>query len=150
MGEFSLELNEKDKPNDTSYLKWVPRMEGILTLKNYYGLVTDTELPEEIAESNKLEPCRKQQAAALLKINCAIRIGNKFYTEYEKDSATFWKLSQEFYQPKSIQNQTMYLGKIFSTQLLDNQIKDNMSFILENTLHHHTLFSGLTISKKTS
>ncbi|MBW0527426.1 hypothetical protein O181_067141 [Austropuccinia psidii MF-1] len=40
----------------------------------------------------------------------------------------------------------MYLGKIFSTQLLDNQIKDNMSFILENTLHLFTLISGLTIS----
>ncbi|MBW0472692.1 hypothetical protein O181_012407 [Austropuccinia psidii MF-1] len=146
MGEFSLELNKKDKLNDTNYLEWVSRMEGILTLKNYYGLVTDTELPEEIAENDKLEPRRKQRAAALLKINCAIRIGNKFYTKSKKDPATFWKLAQEFYQPKSIQNQTMYLGKIFSTQLLDDQIKDNMSFILENTLHLYTLFSGLTIS----
>ncbi|MBW0478500.1 hypothetical protein O181_018215 [Austropuccinia psidii MF-1] len=40
----------------------------------------------------------------------------------------------------------MYIGKIFSTQLLDDQIKDNMSFILENTLHLRTLFCGLTIS----
>ncbi|MBW0473457.1 hypothetical protein O181_013172 [Austropuccinia psidii MF-1] len=148
MGEFSLELNKKDKLNDTNYLEWVSRMEGILKLKNYYGLVTDTELPKEITENDKLEPCRKQRAAALLKINCAIQIQNNFYTESEKDPATFWKLAQEFYQPKSIQNQTMYLVKIFSTQLLDNQIKHNMSFILENTLHLCTLFSGLTISPK--
>ncbi|MBW0465587.1 hypothetical protein O181_005302 [Austropuccinia psidii MF-1] len=40
----------------------------------------------------------------------------------------------------------MCLGKIFSTQLLYDQIKDCMSFILENTLHLHTLFSSLTIS----
>ncbi|MBW0511822.1 hypothetical protein O181_051537 [Austropuccinia psidii MF-1] len=121
-------------------------MEGIPTLKNYYGLVTNTETSEEVAENDKLEPRRRHKAAALLKINCIGRLGNKFYSDSKKDPAVFWKLAQEFYQPKSIQNQTFYLNKIFSTHLIAENIKETMSFILENTLHLRTLFSGLTIS----
>ncbi|MBW0508265.1 hypothetical protein O181_047980 [Austropuccinia psidii MF-1] len=146
MGEFTIELNENDKLNDTNYLDWVSRMEGILTLKNYYGLVTKTKTPEEVIENDKLEPQRRHEAAALLKINCIVRLGNKFYSDLKKDPAIFWKLTQEFYQPKSIQNQTLYLNKIFSTHLIDKNIKETVSFILENTLHLQTLFSGLTIS----
>ncbi|MBW0529883.1 hypothetical protein O181_069598 [Austropuccinia psidii MF-1] len=135
MGEFTIELNENDKLNDTNYLDWVSRMEGILTLKNYYGLVTNTKTPEEVAENDKLEPRRRHKAAALLKINCIVRLGNKFYSDSKKDPAVFWKLAQQFYQHKSIQNQTLYLNKIFSTHLIDENIKETMSFILENTLH---------------
>ncbi|MBW0553849.1 hypothetical protein O181_093564, partial [Austropuccinia psidii MF-1] len=146
MGEFTLELNENDKLNDSNYLDWVSRMESILTLKNYYGLVTNSETPEETANNDKLEPRRRQRAAALLKINCIVRLGNKFYADSKKDPAEFWRLTQEFFQPKTIQNQTTYLNKIFSTQLNDEHIRENMSTILENTLHLRTLFCGLTIS----
>ncbi|MBW0507592.1 hypothetical protein O181_047307 [Austropuccinia psidii MF-1] len=83
MGEFTLELNENDKLNDSNYLDWVSWMESILTLKNYCGLVTNSETPEETADNNKLEPRRRQREAALLKINCI---------------------------PKTIQNQTTYLN----------------------------------------
>ncbi|MBW0563578.1 hypothetical protein O181_103293 [Austropuccinia psidii MF-1] len=55
-------------------------------------------------------------------------------------------LPKNFTNPNQSKTKPCSSGKIFSTQLLDNQIKDNMSFILENTLHLHTLFSGLTIS----
>ncbi|MBW0510060.1 hypothetical protein O181_049775 [Austropuccinia psidii MF-1] len=146
MGEFTIELNKNDKLNDTNYLDWVSRMEGILTLKNYYGLVTNTKTPEEVIENDKLEPRRRHKAAALLKNNCIGRLRNKFYTDSKKDPDVFWKLTQKFYQPKSIQKQTSYLNKIFSTHLIDKNIKEAMSFILENTLHLQTLFSGLTIS----
>ncbi|MBW0538472.1 hypothetical protein O181_078187 [Austropuccinia psidii MF-1] len=73
MGEFTIELNDNDKLNDTNYLDWVSRMDGILTLKTYYGLVTNTKTPEEVIENDKLEPQRRHKAAALLKINCIIK-----------------------------------------------------------------------------
>ncbi|MBW0549187.1 hypothetical protein O181_088902 [Austropuccinia psidii MF-1] len=140
MGKLTMDLN------DINYLDWVSRMEGIVTLKNYYGLVTKSKTPEESAENDKLEPPRKHKAASLLKINCIVRLGNNFYTNSKKDPAIFWKLAQEFYKPKSIQNQTSYLNKIFSMHLIDENIKEAISLILENTLHLLTLFSGLTIS----
>ncbi|MBW0496517.1 hypothetical protein O181_036232 [Austropuccinia psidii MF-1] len=146
MGEFTIELNKNDKLNDTNYLHWVSRMEGILTLKSYYGLVTNTKTPEEKIENDKLELQRRHKAAALLKINCIVRLRNKFYSDSKKDPAVFWKLTQKFYQPKSIQKQTLYLNKIFSTHLIDKNIKEALSFILENTLNLQTLFSVLTIS----
>ncbi|MBW0518388.1 hypothetical protein O181_058103 [Austropuccinia psidii MF-1] len=135
MGEFTLELNESDKLNDSNYLDWVSQMESIVTLENYYGLVTNSETPEEKANNDKLEPRRRQRKAALLKINCIVRLGNKFYIDSNKDPAEFWRLTQEFFQPKTIQNQTTYLNKIFSTELNDDHIWENMSTILENTLH---------------
>ncbi|MBW0486745.1 hypothetical protein O181_026460 [Austropuccinia psidii MF-1] len=135
MGEFTLELNESDKLNDSDYLDWVSLMESILTLKHYYGLVTNSEAPKETANNDKLEPRIRQRAAALLKINCIVRLGNKFYIYSKKDPAEFWRLKQEFFQPKTIQNQTTYLNKIFSTQLNDEHIWESMSTILENTLH---------------
>ncbi|MBW0497076.1 hypothetical protein O181_036791 [Austropuccinia psidii MF-1] len=97
MGKFTIELNENDKLHDTNYLDWVSKMEGILTMKNYYGLVTSTKTPEEVAENDKLEPQRRHKAAALLKINCIVRLGNKFYSNSKKAPAVFWKLTQEFY-----------------------------------------------------
>ncbi|MBW0554528.1 hypothetical protein O181_094243 [Austropuccinia psidii MF-1] len=135
MGEFILELNKSDKLNDSNYLDWVSRMESILTLKNYYGLVTNSEIPEETADNDKLEPRRRQREAALLKINFIVRLGNKFYVDSKKDPAEFWRLTQEFFKPKTIQNQTTYLNKISSTQLNNEHIWENMSTILENTLH---------------
>ncbi|MBW0469791.1 hypothetical protein O181_009506 [Austropuccinia psidii MF-1] len=84
MGEFTLELNENNKLNDSNYLDWVSRMESILTLKNYYGLVTNSETPKETANNDILEPRRRQRAAALLKINCIVRLGNKFYVDSKK------------------------------------------------------------------
>ncbi|MBW0515701.1 hypothetical protein O181_055416 [Austropuccinia psidii MF-1] len=110
MGEFSLELDKEEKLNDINYLEWVSRMESILTLKNYLGLVTETKTEEERLENNKIEP-----------------------------------RPQEYFQPKTIQNQTSYLNKIFSTQFSDDQIKEVMSSILENTQKLRSLFSGLTI-----
>ncbi|MBW0504908.1 hypothetical protein O181_044623 [Austropuccinia psidii MF-1] len=148
MGKFMLELNKSDKLNDLSYLDWVSLMERIMTLKNYYGLVTNSETPEETANNDKLETRRRQRAAALLKINCIVRLGNKFYIDSKKDPAEFWRLTQEFFQPKTIQNQTTDLNKILSTQLNDEHIRENMSTILENTFHLRTLFCGLTISPK--
>ncbi|MBW0480470.1 hypothetical protein O181_020185 [Austropuccinia psidii MF-1] len=82
---------------------------------------------------------------ALLRINCIIRIGNKFYSESKKDPVKFWRLAQEYFQPKTIQNQTSYLDKIFSTQFSDDQIKEVMSSIQENTQQLRYLFSGLNI-----
>ncbi|MBW0541300.1 hypothetical protein O181_081015 [Austropuccinia psidii MF-1] len=121
MGEFSLELDKEEKLNVINYLEWVSRMESILTLKKYLGLVTDTKTEEERLENNKIEPRHKQQAVALLCI------------------------AQEYFHPKNIQNQTSYLDKIFSTQFADDQIKEVMSSIPENTQQLHSLFSGLTI-----
>ncbi|MBW0479872.1 hypothetical protein O181_019587 [Austropuccinia psidii MF-1] len=102
-------------------------MESILTFKNYLGLVTDTETEEERLENDKIEPRHKQQAMALLRISCVVCI------------------AQEYFQPKTIQNQTSYLDKIFSTQFADDQIKEVMLSILENTQQLRSLFSGLTI-----
>ncbi|MBW0487380.1 hypothetical protein O181_027095 [Austropuccinia psidii MF-1] len=146
MGEFTLELKESDKLNDSNYLDWVSQMESNMTLKNYYGLVNNSEKPKETADNDELEPRRRQSAAALLKINCIVRLGNKAYVDSKKDPAELRRLTQEFFQPKIIQNQTTYLNKIFSTKLNDERIWENMSTILRNTLHLQTLFCGLTIS----
>ncbi|MBW0531483.1 hypothetical protein O181_071198 [Austropuccinia psidii MF-1] len=100
MGEFSLELNKEEKLNDINYLEWVSRMESILTLKHYLGLVTQTKTEEERLENDKIEPRRKQRAVALLRHNC-----------------------------------------IFA----DDQIKEVMSSILENTQKLSSHFSGLNI-----
>ncbi|MBW0474575.1 hypothetical protein O181_014290 [Austropuccinia psidii MF-1] len=140
MGEFTLELNDSDKLNDSKYLNWLSRMESILTLKNCYGLVTNSETPEETADKNKLEPQKRQRAASLLKINCIVRLGNTFYANSKNYLAEFWRLAQEFFQPKTIQNQTTYLEKIFSPQLNDEHIRKNMSTILKNTLHLQTIW----------
>ncbi|MBW0584917.1 hypothetical protein O181_124632 [Austropuccinia psidii MF-1] len=90
-------------------------MESILTFKNDLGLVTETKTEEESLE------------------NDIVHIGNKFYSASKKDPLRFWRLAQEYYQPKTIQNQTSYLNKIFPTQFVDDQIKEVMSPILENT-----------------
>ncbi|MBW0559944.1 hypothetical protein O181_099659 [Austropuccinia psidii MF-1] len=78
MGEFTIEINENDKLNDYNYLDWVSRIEGILTLKNYYGLVTNTKPPEEVVENDKLEPRSRHKASALLNINCIVRLETSF------------------------------------------------------------------------
>ncbi|MBW0566219.1 hypothetical protein O181_105934 [Austropuccinia psidii MF-1] len=94
MGEFSLKIDKEEKLNDIDYLEWVSKIERILTLKDYLGLVTDTK--------TEVEPRQRQQAMALLRINCIVCIGNKFYSELKKDPLKSWRLSQEYYQPKTI------------------------------------------------
>ncbi|MBW0507647.1 hypothetical protein O181_047362 [Austropuccinia psidii MF-1] len=120
-------------------------MESILTLKNYLCLVTETETEEERLENNKMEPRQRQQEVALFRINCIVCIGNKLYSESKKDPVKFWRLAQEYFQPKNIQNKTSYLDKIFSSQFEENQIKEGMLSILESTQQLRSLFSGLTI-----
>ncbi|KAH9469463.1 hypothetical protein MJO29_003652 [Puccinia striiformis f. sp. tritici] len=133
MVEFSVDLGEKNKLTGANYLDWKSKISSILQLKHLLRLVLKKESTEEAALADKLDQNRYDDALAILKINCDTKIADQFDLEAEGNPSEFWKLLQEHYQPKSIQNQATYLNRIFTTVLNSNDLEETLSNLSYNT-----------------
>ncbi|MBW0532895.1 hypothetical protein O181_072610 [Austropuccinia psidii MF-1] len=100
-------------------------------LFGYYHLITRTETDKESTADDKLHPCQKGKALAILCLNCNVKIANQFILESNNDPTSFWEVIDKSFSPKSVQNQTRYLNNNFSFDLssgqIDNSIKDIMT-----------------------
>ncbi|MBW0482197.1 hypothetical protein O181_021912 [Austropuccinia psidii MF-1] len=133
MGDFSLELTEKYKLSGSNFLDWRVRMKSILRMKKLYSLVMGTEDAEIAAERNKIDPDRKELALEIICLNCDVKIAAQFSAEANDNPMLLWKSIDKFYQPKTVQNQTTYLSRIFSTFLPKAKLEEALNKLLENT-----------------
>ncbi|MBW0479729.1 hypothetical protein O181_019444 [Austropuccinia psidii MF-1] len=134
MGEFNIELIEKHKLNDNNFVNWKVCMKSILRIKRLYNLVEGTETATFSLEQDKIDPTRKELAFEIICINCDVKIASQFSAEANDDPAKLWKSIDSFYQPKTIQNQTSYLNRIFSSHLPKARLEEVLNRILEQTL----------------
>ncbi|MBW0491905.1 hypothetical protein O181_031620 [Austropuccinia psidii MF-1] len=86
-------------------------------LKNLYALVTGTEDPNTASERDKLDPERRDLPFEIICINCDVKIAAQFSGEANNDPMALWTSIDKYYQPKTNQNQTTYLKRIFSTHI---------------------------------
>ncbi|MBW0519073.1 hypothetical protein O181_058788 [Austropuccinia psidii MF-1] len=133
MVKFNIELIEKFKLNGGNFLDWKIRMKSILRMKRLYSLVLGIEDPVITAKLNKLDPEQKALAFEIICINCDVKIAGQFSAEANNDPALLWTSIDNFYQPKTIQNQMMYLNRIFSTYLPKTKLEEALNKHLENT-----------------
>ncbi|MBW0558110.1 hypothetical protein O181_097825 [Austropuccinia psidii MF-1] len=117
MVEYSIELAEKYKLSGSNFLDWKVRMKSILTFKRLYALATGTESTKIAADRDKLYPERRDLAFDIICINCDVKIAAQFSSEANKNPTILWTSIDKYNQPKTIQNQTTYLKRIFSTHL---------------------------------
>ncbi|MBW0517420.1 hypothetical protein O181_057135 [Austropuccinia psidii MF-1] len=101
--------------------------------KKLYALVTGTEDPYTASERDKLDPERRDLAFEIICINCNVKIAAQFSAEANNDPMALWKSIDKYYQPKTIQNQTTYLKKIFSTHLQKSKLEETLTKLHENT-----------------
>ncbi|KAH9454601.1 hypothetical protein Pst134EB_014672 [Puccinia striiformis f. sp. tritici] len=133
MVEFSVDLGEKNKLTGANYLDWKSKISSILQLKHLLRLVLKKETTEEAALADKLDRNRYDDALAILKINCDTKIADQFDLEAEGSPSEFWKLLEDHYQPKTIQNQATYLNRIFTTVLNSNELESTLATLSYNT-----------------
>ncbi|KAI7948147.1 hypothetical protein MJO28_010055 [Puccinia striiformis f. sp. tritici] len=133
MVEFSVDLGEKIKLTGANYLDWKSKISSILQLKHLLRLVLKKETTEEAALADKLDRNRYDDALAILKINCDTKIADQFDLEAEGSPSEFWKLLEDHYQPKTIQNQATYLNRIFTTVLNSNELESTLATLSYNT-----------------
>ncbi|MBW0482675.1 hypothetical protein O181_022390 [Austropuccinia psidii MF-1] len=133
MGNFSLELTEKYKFTGSNFLDWRVRMKSILHMKKLYSLVMGTEDAEITAKRNKIDPDQKELAFKIICLNYNVKIAAQFSAEANDDPMLLWKSIDKFYQPKTVQNQTTYLSRIFSTFLPKAKLEEALNKLLENT-----------------
>ncbi|MBW0473398.1 hypothetical protein O181_013113 [Austropuccinia psidii MF-1] len=133
MKNRNFKLPEDLKLSSSNYLQWKPRMKNLLTIFGYYNLITKTETDKDSTAADKLDPRRKEKALAILCLNCNMKIANQFILESNDDPSTFWEVIDKGFSPKSVQNQTKFLNKIFSFDLSSGQIDNNIKDILTIT-----------------
>ncbi|MBW0505992.1 hypothetical protein O181_045707 [Austropuccinia psidii MF-1] len=145
MVEYSIELAEKYKLSGSNFIDWKVRMKSILTFKKLYALATGTESTETAEERDKLDPERLDLALKIICINCDVKIAAQFSSEANNDPTILWSSINKHYQPKTIQNQTTYLKRIFSTFLQKNKLKEALNKLLENTRRLCSLIDDKTV-----
>ncbi|MBW0479363.1 hypothetical protein O181_019078 [Austropuccinia psidii MF-1] len=96
-------------------------------------MVMGTEDAEIAAKRNKIDPDRKELAFEIICLNCDVKIAAQFSAEANDDPMLLWKSIDKFYQPKTVQNQTTYLSRIFSTFLPKTKLEEALNKLLENT-----------------
>ncbi|KAA1095011.1 hypothetical protein PGT21_050223 [Puccinia graminis f. sp. tritici] len=133
MVEFSVDLGEKNKLTGSNYLDWKSKISSILQLKHLLRLVLKKETSEEADLADKLDRNRYDDALAILKINCDTKIADQFDLEANGSPSEFWKLLEEHYQPKTIQNQATYLNRIFTTVLNSSNLEETLTTLSYNT-----------------
>ncbi|KAH9452549.1 hypothetical protein Pst134EB_033519 [Puccinia striiformis f. sp. tritici] len=133
MVEFSVDLGEKNKLTGANYLNWKSKISSILQLKHLLRLVLKKETTDESTLADKLDRNRYDDALAILKINCDTKIADQFDMEAEGSPSEFWRLLEEHYQPKTIQNQATYLNRIFTTVLNSNDLEGTLATLSYNT-----------------
>ncbi|MBW0497553.1 hypothetical protein O181_037268 [Austropuccinia psidii MF-1] len=145
MVEYSIELAEKYKLSGNNFLDWKVRMKSILTFKKLYALATGTENAEIASERDKLDPERRDLAFEIICINCNVKIAAQFSAEANNDPMVLWTSIDKYYQPKTIQNQTTYLKRIFSTHLQKHKLEETLNKLHENTRQLCSLIDDKTV-----
>ncbi|PLW37502.1 hypothetical protein PCANC_17298 [Puccinia coronata f. sp. avenae] len=133
MVELTVKLPAKEKLNGTNLLDWKVQMKSILQLKRLHLLVTQDKQDAASLELDKKDPYRRSDAMAILTLNCNVKIVSQFSDEADDDPCKFWELLEGFYQPKTIQNQSTYLNRIFTTLLSLEKLKANLTTLYENS-----------------
>jgi hypothetical protein len=132
MVNLAVELKDNTKFSGTNYLEWKIKIYAILQLKHLLKLVNATESAEEAKKRDKANPNRYEDALAILVLNCDSKISARFLHESKEDPKTFWKLLDEYYQPKTVQNQATYLNQIFSTIISSTNLETTLNSISDN------------------
>jgi hypothetical protein len=132
MVDLAVELKENAKLSGTNYLEWKIKISAILQLKHLLKLVNGTESAEEAAKRDSIDPDRYEDALAILVLNCDSKISARFSHESKEDPKIFWKLLDEYYQPKTVQNQATYLNRIFSTIISSTNLETTLNSISDN------------------
>jgi hypothetical protein len=132
MVDLAVELKDNAKLSGTNYLEWKIKISAILQLKHLLKLVNGTETPEEAEKRDKADPDRYEDALAILVLNCDSKISARFSHESKEDPKAFWKLLDEYYQPKTVQNQATYLNRIFSTIISATNLETTLNTISDN------------------
>ena len=132
MVDLAVELKDNAKLSGTNYLEWKIKISAILQLKHLLKLVNGTETPEEAEKRDKADPDQYEDALAILVLNCDSKISARFSHESKEDPKDFWKLLDEYYQPKTVQNQATYLNHIFSTIISSTNLETTLNTISDN------------------
>ena len=132
MVDLAIELKDNSKLSGSNFLEWKMKISAILQLKHLLKLVNNTETEEEAAKRNLADPDRHEDALAILILNCDSKISARFSHESKGDPKVFWKLLDEYYQPKTVQNQATYLNRIFSTIIASNNLETTLNSISDN------------------
>ncbi|MBW0494085.1 hypothetical protein O181_033800 [Austropuccinia psidii MF-1] len=149
MVEYSIELAEKYKLSGSNFLDWKVRTKSILTFKRLYALATGTESIEIAADRDKLDPEGRDLAFEIICINCDVEIAAQFSSEANNNPKVLWKSINKYYQPKTVQNQTTYLKRIFSTHLQKNRLEEALNKLHENTRQLCSLIDDKTVKPST-
>ncbi|PLW29473.1 hypothetical protein PCANC_26058 [Puccinia coronata f. sp. avenae] len=132
MVDLAVELKENAKLSGTNYLEWKIKISAILQLKHLLKLVNGPESAEEAEKRDSVDPNCYEDALAILVLNCNSKISARFSHESKEDPKIFWKLLDEYYQPKTVQNQATYLNQIFSTIISSTNLKTTLNSISDN------------------
>lgn len=104
------------------------------------------ETIDQNEKRNSLNENQEMHALALMKINCEPRIGVRFADEANDSTSRFWKLIHEHYKPKTVQNQTSVLNRIFTTHLSSGTLIKNLEGIQENARLLGNLIEGSVVT----
>ncbi|MBW0503914.1 hypothetical protein O181_043629 [Austropuccinia psidii MF-1] len=118
-------------------------------MKRLYSLVLGIEDPVITAKLNKLDPERKALAFEIICLNCDVKLAGKFSAEANDDLTLPWTNIDNFYQPKTIQNQTTYLNTILLTYLPKTKLEEVLNKLLENTQQLFILINDKTTKPRT-
>ncbi|MBW0493306.1 hypothetical protein O181_033021 [Austropuccinia psidii MF-1] len=121
-------------------------MLSMLLIQGYYDMVTGVETIEKCKEQEKLHPDRKQIAYAIISLDCNVKIESQFDHKCDLNPTLLWDSLENFYLPKTVQNQATYLNRIFSTTLLENNLNKNLDRVQELTQNLCTLIDDKYIN----
>ncbi|MBW0514700.1 hypothetical protein O181_054415 [Austropuccinia psidii MF-1] len=144
MVEFYIKNTEQLKLDGANFLDRQIRMKSNLQMKRLYSLVLGIKEPVMSVKLNKLEPEKKALASKVIFINCDVKISGQLSAEENNNPVVLWWSIDEFYQPKTIQNQTTYLKRIFSIYLPKEKSKESLNKLLKNTQHLCSLIDDKT------
>ncbi|MBW0468574.1 hypothetical protein O181_008289 [Austropuccinia psidii MF-1] len=108
-------------------------MQSLLLIRGYYDMVTGNKSPDKCAELEKTDPNRKRIAYAIISLNCDVKIASQFNNKCNTNPTILWTCLEEFYLPKTVQNQATYLSRIFSTPLSKGNLAQGIEKIQEIT-----------------
>ncbi|MBW0463112.1 hypothetical protein O181_002827 [Austropuccinia psidii MF-1] len=131
--DFNPELSDKYKLTGSNYIYWKQQMCSLLLIRGYYDMVTGQESPDKCAEQEKIDPDRKRIAYAIISLNFYVKIASQFDNKCNLNPTTLWTCLEEFYLPKTVQNQATYLSRIFSTPLSEGNLTIGIEKIQELT-----------------
>ncbi|MBW0465494.1 hypothetical protein O181_005209 [Austropuccinia psidii MF-1] len=120
--DFNPELSDKYKLTGSNDINWKQQMQSLLLIRGYYNMVTEQESLDKCVELEETDPNRKRIAYAIISLNCDVKIAPQFNNKCNLNPTILWTCLEEFYLPKTLQNQATYLRRIFSTSLSEGNL----------------------------